>query len=197
MQPVRLVAEGNAEATREMTGKVEAAAAAMGTARGAVDALAGTAERLRKLIAHFQLSEARRQAVNIPVAVRCTAWAGERNARVVDLSATGARIDGLEAPQGAEIVVRFVETGATYVMGVPTHAMDILADLKLRRLSKLGRVGIFYMAGSVIPPETARAFLDMGIKPQNIYGMTENGSHQYTLPDDDVDVNPFVRTVQL
>ena len=25
----------------------------------------------------------------------------------------------------------------------------------------------------------------MGIKPQNIYGMTENGSHQYTLPDDD------------
>jgi acyl-CoA synthetase len=28
----------------------------------------------------------------------------------------------------------------------------------------------------------------MRIKPQNIYGMTENGSHQYTLPDDDVDV---------
>jgi acyl-CoA synthetase len=47
-------------------------------------------------------------------------------------------------------------------------------------------VNLFYMAGSVIPPETARAFLDLGIKPQNIYGMTENGSHQYTLPDDDV-----------
>ncbi len=27
----------------------------------------------------------------------------------------------------------------------------------------------------------------MGIKPQNIYGMTENGSHQYTLPDDDAE----------
>jgi acyl-CoA synthetase len=25
----------------------------------------------------------------------------------------------------------------------------------------------------------------MGITPQNIYGMTENGSHQYTLPSDD------------
>jgi acyl-CoA synthetase len=25
----------------------------------------------------------------------------------------------------------------------------------------------------------------MGIKPQNVYGMTENGSHQYTLPGDD------------
>ena len=27
----------------------------------------------------------------------------------------------------------------------------------------------------------------MGIKPQNVYGMTENGSHQYTLPDDDAE----------
>ncbi len=78
-----------------------------------------------------------------------------------------------------------LETGATYVMGVPTHAMDILADMKRRGLSTLGAVKTFYMAGSTIPPETARAFLDMGVKPQNIYGMTENGSHQYTLPDDD------------
>lgn len=81
-----------------------------------------------------------------------------------------------------------IETGATYVMGVPTHAIDILADMKQRGMKKLGKVSVFYMAGSVIPPETARAFLDMGIKPQNIYGMTENGSHQYTLPHDDVDV---------
>lgn len=81
-----------------------------------------------------------------------------------------------------------IETGATYVMGVPTHAIDILADVKRRAMNRLGAVTVFYMAGSTIPPETARAFLDMGIKPQNIYGMTENGSHQYTLPDDDVDV---------
>jgi acyl-CoA synthetase len=79
------------------------------------------------------------------------------------------------------------ETGATYVMGVPTHAMDILADMNRRGLTQLGRVTVFYMAGSIIPPEIARAFLDMGIKPQNIYGMTENGSHQYTLPDDDAE----------
>jgi len=81
-----------------------------------------------------------------------------------------------------------METGATYVMGVPTHAMDILADMKQRGLKKLGKVTVFYMAGSVIPPETAKAFLDMGIKPQNVYGMTESGSHQYTLPDDDMEV---------
>ena len=81
-----------------------------------------------------------------------------------------------------------LESGATYVMGVPTHAIDILADAKQRGLSNLGKVKLFYMAGSTIPPETARAFLDMGIKPQNIYGMTENGSHQYTMPDDPVEI---------
>ena len=46
-------------------------------------------------------------------------------------------------------------------------------------------VRIFYMAGSPIPRESAQEFLDRGITPQNIYGMTENGSHQYTLPSDD------------
>ncbi|MBM3343666.1 MAG: acyl--CoA ligase [Betaproteobacteria bacterium] len=81
-----------------------------------------------------------------------------------------------------------LETNATYVMGVPTHAIDILADAKARGRKDLGKVNLFYMAGSVIPPETARAFLDMGIKPQNIYGMTENGSHQYTMPDDSVEI---------
>jgi acyl-CoA synthetase len=74
---------------------------------------------------------------------------------------------------------------ATYVMGVPTHAIDVLAELNQRKLNKLGRVKLFYMAGSPIPPELAAQFLSMGITPQNIYGMTENGSHQYTLPSDD------------
>jgi acyl-CoA synthetase len=80
-----------------------------------------------------------------------------------------------------------LETGATYVMGVPTHAVDLLTDMKGRGLAALGKVTVFYMAGSTIPPETARAFLDLGVKPQNIYGMTENGSHQYTMPGDDVE----------
>jgi acyl-CoA synthetase len=92
-----------------------------------------------------------------------------------------------DPPPGKKPLDWIVETGATYVMGVPTHAIDILAEMKRRGMEGLGRVNVFYMAGSVIPPETARAFLALGIKPQNIYGMTENGSHQYTLPDDDVE----------
>ena len=41
------------------------------------------------------------------------------------------------------------------------------------------------MAGSPIPREVAQAFLDRGVIPQNVYGMSENSSHQYTLPSDD------------
>jgi acyl-CoA synthetase len=93
-----------------------------------------------------------------------------------------------DLPPGKKPLDWIVETNATYVMGVPTHAMDILADMKSRGMDRLGNVSIFYMAGSIIPPQTAKSFLDMGIKPQNIYGMTENGSHQYTLPHDSVEV---------
>ncbi|MFN0315758.1 MAG: class I adenylate-forming enzyme family protein [Burkholderiales bacterium] len=77
------------------------------------------------------------------------------------------------------------ECGATYVMGVPTHAIDIQATMRARNQNKLGRVSVFYMAGAPIPKEIAQRFLNAGITPQNIYGMTENGSHQYTLPADD------------
>jgi acyl-CoA synthetase len=76
------------------------------------------------------------------------------------------------------------QTGATYVMGVPTHAIDMLAALRTRGVERLGRVSTFYLAGAPIPTETATRLLAMGIKPQNVYGMTENGSHQYTRPSD-------------
>ena len=79
-------------------------------------------------------------------------------------------------------------TGATYVMGVPTHAMDLLQEVDRRSLTRLGAVKVFYMAGAPIPTETARRLLSLGAKPQNVYGMTENGSHQYTKPADPVEV---------
>jgi acyl-CoA synthetase len=80
------------------------------------------------------------------------------------------------------------QTGATYVMGVPTHAIDLLAELRRRGRERLGRVEVFYMAGASIPRETADRLLSMGVTPQNIYGMTENGSHSYTMPNDPPDV---------
>jgi acyl-CoA synthetase len=48
-------------------------------------------------------------------------------------------------------------------------------------------VAVFYMAGSPIPPSVAAAFVAQGIKPKNVYGMTESSSHQYTHPGDDTE----------
>jgi len=92
-----------------------------------------------------------------------------------------------DPPAGKSTLDWIVENGATYVMGVPTHAMDVLAQQRARGLARLGEVRAFYMAGSPIPPSVAAAFVAQGIKPQNVYGMTENSSHQYTSPDDDTE----------
>ena len=90
-----------------------------------------------------------------------------------------------DPPDGMKPIDWIVATGATYVMGVPTHAIDMLAEMKRRQWEALGKVKLFYMAGAPIPRDVAQGFLDRGITPQNIYGMTENGSHQYTRPSDD------------
>jgi len=79
-------------------------------------------------------------------------------------------------------------TGATYVMGVPTHAIDLLHEAARRCITSLGAVKVFYMAGAPIPTETARKLRSLGTTPQNVYGMTECGSHQYTKPADSVEV---------
>ncbi len=94
-----------------------------------------------------------------------------------------------DAPAGTSMLDWIMESEATYVMGVPTHAMDVLAQQRARGLDRLGRVSVFYMAGAPIPPSVASAFVAQGIKPQNIYGMTENSSHQYTHPEDDAAVS--------
>jgi len=91
---------------------------------------------------------------------------------------------GLGKGGGATPLDWILETGASYVMGVPTHAMDILGEMRRRGLDRLGAVKTFYMAGAPIPREVAQAFLDRGVIPQNVYGMSENSSHQYTLPTD-------------
>ena len=127
-------------------------------------------------------------------------WKHDHSTVLLSLSPTSHHIGAVAIEQmmaaGFELVLKDPPAGmtpldwalacrATYVMGVPTHAIDILAEAKRRGLKALGAVRLFYMAGSPIPREVAQTFLGMGITPQNIYGMTENGSHQYTLPTDD------------
>jgi acyl-CoA synthetase len=111
------------------------------------------------------------------------AWVG-----VAQWLLTGGRFVTDDPPSGVSRLDWIEATGATYVLGVPTHAMDILAEQQRTGRRSLGRVSVFYMAGAPIPPATAAAFLEQGVKPQNVYGMTENSSHQYTHPDDSAEV---------
>ena len=126
-------------------------------------------------------------------------WGLDSDARILTLSPLSHHIAWVAAAQwlvcGGELIVDapppgtgrlewIVETGATYVLGVPTHAMDMLAEQAAAGLPRLGEVRTFYMAGAAIPPVVCEALIAQGIKPQNVYGMTENSSHQYTHPGD-------------
>lgn len=130
-------------------------------------------------------------------------WALSSNDVILTLSPLSHHIAWVAASQwlscGATLVVDdpaagmtkldwIIHTGATYVMGVPTHAMDILAEQKSRGMTHMGAVRVFYMAGAPIPEVVAQAFVNQNITPQNIYGMTENSSHQYTHPDDPLEI---------
>jgi acyl-CoA synthetase len=86
--------------------------------------------------------------------------------------------------RGASLVDRIVETNASFVIGVPTHAIDMLAELRRRNMTHLGRVKGFRISGASVPPSIAAGLLEHGVKPQSGFGMTEAGSHHYTLPND-------------
>ena len=101
---------------------------------------------------------------------------------------TGCQLVTNSPPVGIGVLDWLLATKATYVMGVPTHAMDVLAEQQARGLDRLGDVKVFYMAGTAIPPSVAQEFFRQSIKVQNVYGMTENSSHQYTHPDDSEEI---------
>jgi acyl-CoA synthetase len=85
----------------------------------------------------------------------------------------------------ASLVDRLSETGATYLVGVPTHAIDLLAEMRGRGLTQLGAVKGFRISGASVPGDVVAELLRYGVVPQSGYGMTETCSHQYTLPSDD------------
>jgi len=67
-----------------------------------------------------------------------------------------------DLPAGRVALDWVIETGATYVMGVPTHAIDLLQEVDRRGATRLGAVSVFYMAGAPIPTEIARRLLSLG-----------------------------------
>ena len=99
--------------------------------------------------------------------------------------AMGAELVIHDLPRGQSLADRILETGTSFLVGVPPNAIDLLGEMQRRGLKGLGRLTGFRISGSAVPSEVVAGLIAQGIKPQSGYGMTENCSHQYTLPDDE------------
>jgi acyl-CoA synthetase len=104
---------------------------------------------------------------------------------LVTAMAVGGELVVHDLSKGRSLLDRLRETSATYLVGVPTHAVDLLAELRARGSSGELRVKGFRISGAPVAGEVIAALMEYGIVPQSGYGMTETCSHQYTLPDDD------------
>jgi acyl-CoA synthetase (AMP-forming)/AMP-acid ligase II len=98
--------------------------------------------------------------------------------------AAGGELVVHDQPRGASLVDRLAETGGAFLFGVPTHAHDLLAELRARGIARVTGLRGFRISGAAAPPSLIAELLRHGIVPQSGYGMTETCSHQYTLPDD-------------
>ena len=99
--------------------------------------------------------------------------------------AAGGELVIHDLPRGASLIDRVIDTGASFLVGVPTHAIDLLRELRERKLKGIGRLKGFRISGAAAPREVVAQLIDNGVVPQSGYGMTETCSHQYTLPTDD------------
>lgn len=90
-----------------------------------------------------------------------------------------------DLPRGRSLLDRLVETEASFLFGVPTHAIDLLSELRAQGATRLGSVTGFRISGAAASPEVLSELMRYGVMPQSGYGMTETCSHQYTLPTDD------------
>lgn len=99
--------------------------------------------------------------------------------------AMGSELIINDLPRGASLADRVLETGTSFMFGVPPNAMDLLAEMQRRNLNGLGRLTGFRISGSAVPSEVVSGLIRQGVQPQSGYGMTETCSQQYTLPGDD------------
>jgi acyl-CoA synthetase len=89
-----------------------------------------------------------------------------------------------DLPRGASLLDRVIDTRTTFLVGVPTHAIDLLAEIKRRGASRVGALRGFRISGAAAPQAVVADLLAHGVTPQSGYGMTEACSTHYTLPDD-------------
>ena len=103
--------------------------------------------------------------------------------------AAGGELVIHDLPKGASLIDRVIDTGTSFLVGVPTHAIDLLRELRERKRDKgdsgIGRLTGFRISGAAAPREVVAQLIAHGVMPQSGYGMTETCSHQYTLPNDE------------
>jgi acyl-CoA synthetase (AMP-forming)/AMP-acid ligase II len=98
--------------------------------------------------------------------------------------AAGGELVVHDLPRGHSLLDRLKETGAEFIFGVPTHAIDLLGEVRARGAKRVGEVRGFRISGAAAPAMVVTELLRHGVVPQTGYGMTETCSHQYTLTDD-------------
>lgn len=103
---------------------------------------------------------------------------------MVSAIAVGGELVVHDLPRGASLLARLRETGATFLFGVPTHAIDLLSELRSGDGTGLPALKGFRISGAAVADAVCAELLEYGITPQSGYGMTEACSHHYTLPDD-------------
>lgn len=97
----------------------------------------------------------------------------------------GAEIVLSRLAPGESLVDDLHKTEVTFIYGVPTHAIDLLNELKRSGARAPDSITGFRISGAQAPADVVAELLEHGIRPQTGYGMTEAHSHNYTLPDDD------------
>ena len=97
----------------------------------------------------------------------------------------GAEFTIHDRTRAESLIERLMAVGATYLVGVPTHAIDLLGEMRARGMDRLGDVTGFRISGAAAPRTVFAGLIEAGVTPQSGYGMTETNGHQYTYPEDD------------
>lgn len=100
---------------------------------------------------------------------------------------TGGQIVLHDLGKGESLLKRLRGVSATFIFGVPAHAMDLLDEIDREGTADLPHLKGFRISGAAVPTTVVKRLLSHGVIPQSGYGMTEAGSHHYTRPTDDAD----------
>ena len=97
---------------------------------------------------------------------------------------SGAEVVLSQLAPDESLVGDLLGTGATFIYGVPAHAIDLLKELRNAGTQTFEKITGFRISGAQAPGNVVAELLEYGIMPQTGYGMTEAHSHNYTLPGD-------------